>query len=109
MKWPWNREKVPQRTDSGQLRDIQVRVAEMEADFDKVFHLLEKINGRTKQRSRRENLPAEEVELEADGQQPEYVMPTTENGEVPRSDSPKFRPISKAELRARARSRGLIQ
>lgn len=105
MIWPWNRPKTAQRTDSGQLRDIQVRIAEMEADFEKVFHLLEKINGRTKQRVRRDAPADEETEVE----QPEYVMPTSTQ-EAPRSGSPTItRTVSKEELRQRARARGLLQ
>lgn len=111
MVWPWNRSKTPLRTDSGQLRDIQVRMAEMEADFEKVFHLIDKINGRLRQRERRADLDGDRGAAEGGGDggddRPEFVAPLQAEGAGPSSSSLTLPVYSKEQLRQFARQRGL--
>lgn len=109
----WNRSKTPQRTDSGQIRELSQRVAEMESDFEKVFNLIAKINGRLRQRERRADAggDGEDTVTLGDGSdvRPEFVAPIPAKGEHRSSDSPVIPPsYSKDQLRQLARSRGLL-
>ena len=111
----WNRSKTPPRSQEGQLRELSQRVAEMESDFEKVFNLIAKINGRLRQRERRADESERGVgdDTGSDGGErlPDFVAPiqAVAKGEERRSDSVTPPAFSKDQLREFARQRGLLQ
>ena len=111
----WNRSKTPPKSQEGQLRELQVAVAEMQGDFEKVFNLIAKLNGRLRQRDRRalESERAGDGEGDSDGTErlPDLVAPiqAAPAGEERRSDSLTAPVFSKDQLRSFARQRGLLQ
>lgn len=110
----WNRSKTPSKSEDGRIRDLEIAVAEMSADFEKVFNLIAKINGRLRQRERRadESERGRDSESGDGGDQPmpDFVAPiqTGARGEE-QSSGLTLPAFSKEQLRQLARQRGLLR
>lgn len=114
----WNRSKTPPRSQEGQLRELSQRVAEMESDFEKVFNLIAKINGRLRQRERRADIAADRDDSfdAGDGgdRAPDLVAPIQPVETRPENsgrDSAFLMPptYTKEQLREFARQRGFLR
>jgi hypothetical protein len=93
MKWPWNAPETPlSESDSARLRRLEATVVEMGSDLEICLNTIPKINARLRQRAVRET--------NDDGAEPEIVpenLPSVKG----------FRAVSRDELLARAKAKGL--
>lgn len=112
----WNRSKTPSGSESAEIRELQLRVAAIETDFEKVFNLISKINGRLRQRERRADLDTGGADTDSGGdggeRMPDYVAPIQANANregVEQSSSLTPPAFSKDQLRQFARQRGLLR
>lgn len=112
----WNRSKTPSGSENGEIRELQLRVAAIETDFEKVFNLIAKINGRLRQRDRRADSQSDRDDSDGGDntgdRMPDFVAPiqssaSTSGAEQSSSLMPPV--LSKEQLRQLARSRGLLR
>lgn len=109
----WNPFRTLTERDSARLRKVERQIDDLTADIERCIAQVDRLNARLRTRAYRADRSSDISDDRIDGDGPDFVMPTPV-GEVASSDQISVThsqgpSMSKEELRARARARGLLR